>query len=149
MGKLAFGVASLALVLFACGSDDANAPTVGPSSGIDPGGEAGPPRTLADLTAVERKKLCDWTANRGGGYGKAQVCDGGLVVRSVSDQNTCISQYLGACSTVTVTEWEKCRNVEVASPCTLPLYTAPECLNVRRCIGLTDGGPPPEPGDGG
>ncbi len=151
MGKLGFAVASVAvaLVLGACGTKDDNAPTVGPTSGVNPGDDAGPPRTLADLTAAERKKLCDWTANRGGGYGKSQVCDGGLVVRTVADQTTCINQYLGACTTVSVTEWEACRNAEVANPCALPLYSAPECLVVRRCIGLTDGGPPPEPGDGG
>ena len=137
------------LAFTACSSTDPNAPTVGPSSGIALGGDGGPERTLADLTAAERDKLCDWTANRGGGYGKTQVCDGGLVVRSMPSRTTCIADYLGACSTATVKEWEACRNAEVANPCALPLYTAPECLKVRRCIGLTDGGPPPEPGDSG
>lgn len=137
------------LFFMACGSKDPDGPQAGPSSGVNPGDDASPPRTLADLTAAERKTLCDWTANRGGGYGKTTVCDGGLVVKNVANQSTCIDQYLGACNTVSVTEWEACRNAEVANPCALPLFTAPECLKVRRCIGLTDGGPPPEPGDGG
>lgn len=150
MRRLACAViGAVPLLFFACGSSDPNAPSVGPSSGVNPGDDASPPRTLADLTAKERQTLCDWTANRGGGYGKTLVCDGGLVVKTVSDATTCINKYLGACSTVTVTEWEACRNAEVANPCALPLYTAPECLDVRRCIGMTDGGPPPEPGDGG
>jgi hypothetical protein len=136
--------------LLACGTSDPPKPSVGPTSGVDGGDpEAGSSRYLTDLTLAERKKLCDWTAAIGGGYDKSFVCDGGLYVSNVKDQATCIADYLGACSTVTVQEWEACRVKEATNLCALFLYTADECKTVRRCIGKTDGGPPPEPGDGG
>ena len=145
-------VIGLALVslLLACGSSTPTTPSVGSTSGVDAGDpEAGSSRYLTDLTAPERKKLCDWSAAIGGGYGKSFACDGGLYVTNVKDQATCIDIYLGACSSVTVQEWEACRVKDASDPCALFLYTADECKTVRRCIGKTDGGPPPDPGDGG
>ena len=122
-------------------------PSVGPTSGVDPG-DADSPRYLTDLTLTERKELCDWTANVGGGYGATFPCDGGLVVSNFADQQACLDSFLGACSSVTVTDWEQCRDKEVTDPCALYLYTAPECASVARCLGETDGGPAPDP-DGG
>ena len=149
MRFLFLALVSIAPVL-ACGTKDPPKPSVSPTSGVDAGDpEAGSFRYLTDLTAAERKKLCDWTAAIGGGYDKRFVCDGGLYVANVKDQATCVDQYLGACSTVTVQEWEACRVKDASDPCALFLYTADECKTVRRCIGKTDGGPPPEPGDGG
>lgn len=137
-------------VLVACGTSAPTTPSVGPTSGVDAGDpEAGSARYLSDLTAAERQKLCDWSAAIGGGYGKSVVCDGGLYVSNMPDQTTCIASYLGACSSVTVQEWEACRVKDASDRCALFLYTADECATVRRCIGKTDGGPPPEPGDGG
>jgi hypothetical protein len=130
----------------ACSS---SSPSVGPTSGVDAGDlDAGYPRYLTDLTQSERDQLCDWTAAIGGGYGTSTVCDGGLVVSNFADQQACLDAFLGACSTVTVSDWEACRNVEVSDPCALALYTAPECATVARCLGKTDGGPAPEPEGG-
>ncbi len=146
---------SLALLsgLLACSTSDpprSSPPSVGPTSGVDAGDpDARKPRFLDQLTLDERKRLCDWTADIGGGYGKVTLCDGGLVVSNMKDQSTCIGSYLSSCTTATVTEWEECRRKEVSDPCALLLYTAAECKEIRRCIGRTDGGPPPAPRDGG
>ncbi len=152
---LALGLLLPAFVLAACGSTAeppaAGPPAVASSSGID----AGDPevrrraRFLTDLTLEERKQLCDWTANIGGGYGKVTACDGGLAVSNMADQASCLASYLGGCDTVTVTDWEACRRKEITDPCALFVYTAEECKEVRRCIGRTDGGPPPAQKDGG
>ncbi len=142
----------LALLLMsgavACSSK--SVPDAGLTSGVNPG-DADSPRYLTDLTLSEREQLCDWTANVGGGYGTTFQCDGGLVVSNFADQQACLDSFLGACSTVTVTDWETCRDKEVTDPCALFLYTAPECAPIARCLGLTDGGPAPDPdaGDGG
>jgi hypothetical protein len=139
-------VVLVAGVVLACSSSQ---PSVGPTSGVDPGDAS--PRALTDLTLTERKQLCDWTAAAGGGYGISVTCDGGLVVSNFADQQACLDAFLGACSTVTVTEWEQCRDKEVSDLCALYLYTADECKEVARCLGETDGGPAPDPdgGDGG
>jgi hypothetical protein len=137
----------LAGVALACSHSP---PQVGPTSGVDPG-DADSPRYLTDLTQSEREQLCDWTAAIGGGYDASVPCEGGLVVSGFPNQQACLDAFLGACSSVTVTEWEQCRDVTVSDPCSLLLYTAPECAEVARCLGETDGGPAPEPdgGDGG
>ena len=138
---LALLLASSAL---ACGK---SAPKVGPTSGVDPG-DADAPRTLPDLTLSERKKLCDWTAAIGGGYGTSVKCDGGAYVSNFADQQACLDAFLGACYGVTITDWEACRNKEVTDLCADYLWTSDECEPVRKCIGETDGGPQPEPEGG-
>ncbi len=125
-----------------------SAPSVGPTSGVDPGDDASP-RVLTDLTEGEREQLCTWTAEVGGGFDASVVCDGGLVVSNFSSLQDCLSAFLGACSTVTVTDWEQCRDKVVSDPCAGFLYTADECAPVARCLGETDGGPAPDPGEGG
>ncbi len=129
----------------ACSSK--SVPDAGPTSGVDPG-DADSPRYLTDLTLSEREQLCDWTANVGGGYGATFQCDGGLVVSNFADQQSCLDAFLGACSTVKVTDWEACRDKQITDPCALFLYTAPECAPIARCLGLTDGGPAPDPDAG-
>lgn len=143
------------LSLSACSSattEPAGAPSAVPStSGVD----AGDPevrrraRFLTDLTLDERKQLCDWTAAIGGGYGKVTVCEGGLAVSTPRDQAACLEAYPDACDTATVTDWETCRRKEVSDPCALFLGSAEECRELRRCLGRTDGGPPPSPREGG
>jgi len=141
------------VALFACAAwacSNSSAAPVGPTSGVDAGDDADP-RYLTDLTLSERKQLCDWTAAIGGGYDASVPCEGGLVVSNFPNQQACLDAFLGACDTVTVSEWEQCRDKEVSDPCALYLYTAPECKEVARCLGQTDGGPAPDPdaGDGG
>ncbi len=122
-------------------------PVIGPTSGVDPGVD-GAPRYLTDLTESERQKLCDWTAAIGGGYDASTQCESGLRVSNFPNQQACLDAFLGACSTVTVSSWEQCRDKEVSDPCSDYLYTAPECSDVVRCLGETDGGPQPEPEGG-
>jgi hypothetical protein len=137
----------LALLLAGCAvACSKAAPKVGPTSGVDPG-DADAPRYLTDLTLTERKKLCDWTAEIGGGYGTSVQCDSGLFVSNFTDQQACLDSFLGACY-LTITDWEACRDKEVSDPCAGYLYTSDECANVRRCLGETDGGPQPEPEGG-
>jgi hypothetical protein len=106
---------------------------------------------LTDLTESERQQLCDWTAAVGGGYDASVICESGLVVSNFMSQQACLNAFLGGCSTVTVTEWEQCRDKEVTDPCADYLYTAPECAPIAQCLGETDGGPAPDPdaGEGG
>ncbi len=113
----------------------------------DPDGAAGP-RHLPDLTLDERKKLCDWSAAIAGGYGHAEMCDGGAEVVNFKDQSTCIGQYLGACTTVTIDQYVTCRKKEASDLCALYMYNSDECKPVVRCIGKNDGGEPP-PADAG
>ena len=138
---------ALLLASSAVACSNKSVPDAGPTSGVDPG-DADSPRYLTDLTLSERKMLCDWTANVGGGYGATFQCEGGLVVSNFPDQQACLDAFLGACSAVTITDWEQCRDKEVTDPCALYLYTAPECATVARCLGETDGGPQPEPEGG-
>lgn len=140
------GLLPCASVVASCSGP--SAPVVGPTSGVDPGDDANP-RYLTDLTESEREQLCNWTAAIGGGYEASVVCDGGLVVSNFSDLQACLDAFLGGCSTVTVTDWETCRNAEVADPCSNALYTAPECAPIARCLGETEGGPAPDPDGGG
>lgn len=139
-------VAFLSFAILACGcssKSSSSTPSVPDYPPIDPGdADAGSARHLPDLTLDERKKLCDWSAAIGGGYGHAQACDGGEVV-SFKDQATCLAEYLGACTTVTVDQYVTCRKKEASDLCALYMYTADECKPVVRCIGKTGGDPPP------
>jgi len=144
VGTRAWLALLLACGAVACGK---SAPKVGPTSGVDPG-DADAPRTLPDLTLSERKKLCDWTAAIGGGYGTSVKCDGGAYVSNFADQQACLDSFLGACFGVTIIDWEACRNKEVSDMCADYLWTSDECEPVRKCIGETDGGPQPEPEGG-
>lgn len=133
-----------AYLLTACNGKPSSPPP-GPTSGVDPGDDANP-RVLTDLTEGERQTLCDWSAARTvGGYDASLVCESGLVVSSFIGQQACLSAFLGACMTVTVTEWEQCVDKTATDPCADYLFTAPECLAVVQCLGQTDGGPAPPP----
>lgn len=143
---------SFAIAILACGcssKSNSSTPSVPAYPPINPGDAdaAGGPRHLPDLTLDERKKLCDWSAAIAGGYGHAQACDGGEIV-SFKDQATCLAEYLGACTTVTVDQYVTCRKKEVSDLCALYMYNSDECKPVVRCIGKTGGDPPPEDAGG-
>jgi hypothetical protein len=141
-------VTCTAFCLFGC-STKQPPPPPGPTSGVDPGDDADP-RALTDLDEAERQKLCDWTAARSvGGYDASIICESGLVVSSFIGQQACLDAFLGACSTVTVTDWEQCVDKVATDPCADYFFTATECLVVVQCLGLTDGGPAPPPDGGG
>jgi hypothetical protein len=148
-GWLIVGGATLTLA-GAAGACSSGPPpvTVPDTSGLDPDGGLDAGRALTDLSLSERKKLCDWAAGIAGGYGKTTACDGGVVVSNHQDQAECLAEYLGACWTVTVKEFEACQKKQAADPCALAFQTSPECAPLRACIGKTEGGPAPE-ADGG
>ena len=135
-----------------CGTSDESAtkPPTPAYAFLDAGDpEAGTERYLNELTQSERDTLCDWAAATLGGYGKVTACDGSSVV-NFKDRSACISQYLGGCMSVTVLGYEACIKLVGSNVCGDALYKSRECLGVYKCIGKTDGGPPPEPvGDGG
>lgn len=137
-------------VATACGSSPpANKPPPTPAfPDIDAGDpDAGTERYMPDLFLDERKKLCDWVAGTLGGYGKVTQCDGSAVV-NFKNQDACLAQYISGCNNLQVADYETCIKVIAQDVCSDALYTAPECHDVARCIGKTDGGLP-DPGDGG
>ena len=119
--------------LWACGSNSTPTIDAGPTSGVDAGDE-GNPRFLVDLSTQEQQQLCDWTADRQGGYDASLVCDSGLVVSTFVDQQQCLGAFLGSCSTVSVSDWEQCVDAVAGAPCDQLLYTSPACANVARCL---------------
>ena len=131
------------LALLACSSKSGGGSSVPNFPAIDAGDpEAGTARYLPDLTLDERKALCDWAAGIAGGYGHTQSCSNGLEVQNFKDQATCLDQYLGTCTTVTVQQYVDCRRKEATDLCALYMYSADECKPVAKCIGKTGGGVP-------
>lgn len=122
-----------------------------PTAGISPEGDGGP-KALNELCLVEQKKLCDWTAAQGGGYGSKIVCEAGAVAE-YADQATCLASFPAACSTATVADWEACRIAEAKEPCSTLQASPDECAPLSGCIGQTDaslyGGTPACSADGG
>jgi hypothetical protein len=137
---------AVALAAFGCSSKSSSTPST-PDYPPIPGAKSddpGAPRALPSLTLSEREKLCDWSAAIAGGYGHVASCDGGEVV-NFKDQATCVGEYLGACTTVTLDQYVTCRRKEATDLCALYMYNSDECAPVVKCLGETDGGePPPE-----
>jgi hypothetical protein len=51
-------------------------------------------RRVADLTTTsDRQAFCDCVAAVGGGYGQSKSCDGGIVVKTMTDRATCVAGF--------------------------------------------------------
>jgi hypothetical protein len=123
----------------ACGdSSSSSTKSVPSTAGIAPS-EDGGPKALSDLADSEKKKLCDWTAAEGGGYGAKKVCEGGII-QGFASQAACLC-VLPTCSTASVVDWEACRLAEVKDLCATIDTVPDECAPIIGCGG---GG-----GDGG
>ena len=100
---------------------------VGPTSGVDPD------KTIGELDASEKKKLCDWQAAVGGGYGKTTKCEGGVSTSTPKSQSACVQELNIPSCQATVGEVEVCMKVDAQAPCALAVLTAPECESLRAC----------------
>jgi hypothetical protein len=74
----------------------------GSGTGMDAGGgsdavlscSSDQTRRIADLTTTsDRQAFCDCVAAVGGGYGQSKHCDGGIVVKTMTDQATCVARF--------------------------------------------------------
>jgi hypothetical protein len=96
---------------------------------------------LVDLSMTEQATLCDWIAQRVGGYGRAFHCVQVDVSPTAPNQAACISQLAAFtapdCAT-TVAQFTTCTNAEV-SQCDLATLTSPSCSAVSTCYGMAGG----------
>lgn len=98
------------------GSDEGN----GGASGMDARAELPPAPTssgvtpttkkISDLTADEKKKLCDFRAAKYGGYAQSIDCGNGTTIGSDDNLEQCLGPdgLAGDCATATVADYEKC-----------------------------------------
>jgi len=73
----------------ALGCSSAGNETPSADSGVGPSGV--PSKPVDQLTTMERAKLCDWLAEKWGGYAYDKDCAGGTGVGFHADQQTCLS----------------------------------------------------------
>jgi hypothetical protein len=101
--------ATLALALGSPGCGGGDSGGIG-ASGLDKG------KKLTELTDDERKQLCDWKAQKYGGYGQNMTCkypEGEeLVIYGEREQLTCVTMlpFEGQDCTATVGDVEACTN---------------------------------------
>ncbi|MBX3258412.1 MAG: hypothetical protein KF782_01760 [Labilithrix sp.] len=107
--------------------DDKTPSTPAATSGVDPD------KTVGELSASEKKQLCDWQADVSGGYGKTTKCDDGVSVSTPKDQAACVQRMnLPSCA-ATIAEVEACLKLDAKDPCALAILSAPECEPLRAC----------------
>lgn len=66
-------------------------------------------KRLDALTDAEKAMLCDWQANKLGGYGMSVDCGGGLTIDAEPSQAECVSSAPTSCA-ATVGQAEACSN---------------------------------------
>ena len=74
-----------------------------------------PATPVAKLTPAQQGILCDWVADRLGGYRLSTDCGGGRTVTNFANQADCIVGYLGFACPITVGQVAKCANAQSAS----------------------------------
>ena len=107
--------------LSACGGDGSS------SSGTGLPGT----KRLDALSTDEKKQLCDYEAQRLGGYGQVVDCGGGLTLVADDSQASCLQQFPLVCA-ATVSQAEACAD---QSSCSDPV--ADVCMPLLNC-GLND-----------
>jgi hypothetical protein len=126
------------LISVSCGGGTLGRADAGPTpAGADAravGNSSGLPRetTIANLTAEQVGRLCDWGDNREGGYGRTVTCPDGSSVSNDPDMATCVLNlplFGSSCPGATVGDAEDCLNAVGTDLCTLE--TAPECERLR------------------
>ena len=123
------------ITIAGCGGDSGTTGP-GPSSGVDRA------KTLGMLTAAERAKACDWTAERQGGYGRNVTCPDGTMQDTDRSQATCLEggvMIATLCPTLTIADIEDCTNDVSSDLC--KFATAPGCANLRKCAAQFVPGP--------
>lgn len=123
--------ATVAILLAACGDEQAAMERPGPSSGL------GGSKTFGELTAAEVSLICDWTAGCFGGYGRTKSCpETGVTMSSAASRESCVASWSAAasmpesCRMMTVAEYEGCLYT-VECP---QLWLASTCSAVRSCM---------------
>ena len=126
MGRSGLVLVGVVLLALACGE---SATSTGGGSGVE--GK----RMLRDLGEDDLRRLCDWSAQQGGGYGRALRCDGGVFARTQPDQNTCVDSFRRTDSCVaTVADVETCTRKKAEQPCDFGLGSwQPQCQAVLTC----------------
>jgi hypothetical protein len=94
---------------------------------------------LASLTDEEWGKICDWEAERLGGYGHSTTCQGNIAPMAPPDQATCVGvvRITFPCDLV-VSDFERCIDERVADPCALSF---PSCEPIGICHDPPDARP--------
>jgi hypothetical protein len=99
----------------------------GGSSGPTSSGVQGSKR-LDALTTDEKKKLCDFEAQRFGGYGQSIDCGGGNSLDADPSQQDCISNWPTTCA-ATVNQAEACSK---DATCANPIPQS--CAAIFQCL---------------
>lgn len=120
-----------ALGVASCGGDDGG-------GGGGGGSSSGLPRStpLGSLNSSQAGTFCDWTNNKGGGYGRTATCADGSEEDTDPDKASCVTALplVGAfCPTLTVGDAEDCANAIGADLC--KRTTAAGCAAVNACAG--------------
>ena len=115
----------LVAILVGCaGKVEEAAQTPGPS-GLLPG------RPVDQLTSAERERLCDWMAERAGGYGYKADCGGGVFTYNFVDRADCLTDLAAPC---TVRDYETCaEGFASADWCSAEIHSLPACRTAWAC----------------
>lgn len=93
-------------------------------------------RPLVQVTGGDLQALCDCGASVGGGYGQSKSCDGGIVVKTPTDQAACVARFGTIKSTCTGTVGDSLNCATEAQQCN---FTGSACQALVACY-ATDGG---------
>jgi hypothetical protein len=98
-------------------------------------------KMIAALTDDEWAKICDWEADRLGGYGHNADCEANFVPMVPPDQATCVTAiHITFPCDLIVSDFEACIDERVEDPCALNF---PACTPIGICHD-----PPDARGDG-
>jgi hypothetical protein len=88
-------------------------------------------RMLASLTDDEWGTLCDWEADRQGGYNHRPGCDSNAMPAVAKDRGTCVAavRITFPCNLI-VSDFERCIDEHVDDPCALNF---PVCDPILDC----------------
>jgi hypothetical protein len=88
-------------------------------------------RMIGTLTDDEWAKICDWEADRLGGYGHRPDCESNFAPMAPVDQPTCVSivRIIFPCDLI-VSDFEACIDERVDDPCALNF---PACDPIGVC----------------
>jgi hypothetical protein len=111
---------------------------------------------LVALTDAERGALCDWYAQRAGGYGRTIPCEASGVPMVIDDRATCIIDFdlqaseHPSCPT-TVGQYQACAEFFLANWCAgSPPTPPPDCATFQnQCFPISSSGAPPTDGGPG
>lgn len=94
-------------------------------------------RRVVDVTTTsDRRVLCDCAAAVGGGYGQSKSCDGGIVVKTSTDQATCVARFGTTSGSCTATIADSLACAAELQQCN---FTGSACQALTACY-PTDGG---------